>query len=1228
MASQQQQQHRLADTEPDAMLQSPSASTASEGSSASSSSSAAASRPSDPPRAAGAGAGATTASSGSARHHHLNPQSAAGTDTGAGAGLHLANSSSTLFNSALGSPPVYQQDNEPPYILNPAAAQQQQHQQQGIMSTAGSRHAASSMGPASSSRSTASSAQQQQQQQLLQQSSKPYHTTGDEKAALYYTNSRDEQVVHYQPHTQAPRIALTDPLADMRARNLSRPHGLGRNSDWPDHRFPATAPHSAAATDSPISPPSQHGSQPQHQSSYPVRPGFSRQTSEMSLSASELEHNYGDDDNDKDPDDYAWSDEDDVEEAARFEEEQAKELRVGGRGRLSLWKILRFLATTFLGNFIISCTLIVPVLVMQFYYRKHLPDYVASDSPEANARRNRQDFIADNVQAAFIWAAFNLHMMWWLHIGVELFPRVVLFIVRGVWGTASQRLLGLAEFYASIKQFIKPVFYAAMSWGSWAIIYGPNLYDLYNNSDTKASRATYAPRLYQVVEFFFFFILTVCVEKILIKFIAMKFHTTAYAERLAKVAQALQVFDVLRDYRTKPAPLAGGNGSRPGTPGLSSKFSSAFGLPKGFGGPPQGVPKSGSGRSTPMRMEPNAVAAADGSGSSSADHTMSKRKHAERRPAYFAVEGDLGADGMADDEGSAALDAQRTLVDRKGQADGSQPAYARKKKSNLTLHNLFHPSSRRSTVEDPDTGIELDAQTGMPLRNRSNFEGTEGMTPAGSGYKNRGAQSRSTTGTGSDQAHAKQGRGNQESPQPPLRRRARARQRVLTTAAQARAIARVAMNDPFALLSSNQLLGGVGVDVTGPAEAKRLARSIFKRFRGTHRRRYLVEADFEPAFDNKEAAKKAFAVFDRDGNGDISQTEIKNTVLAVYKERRFLSRSVQDVHHAVSTLDTVILTLAMIIILFEALAIFNVNISKMVTTVYTLGLAFAFIFKQTASNVFDSIVFLFVTHAYDTGDRIMIGDQVMVVKRMSLLSTQFTLADGTVIVKSPSQDMYVSNALLGTLMITNFRRSGYQWESVPLQFPFDTPLAKLDAIEEDMKHWLATEPERMFEPSTSIVPQHMDNMRSISCTVGMTHRANWQDWGARFARRNAFYAALSYYCKKHGVRYATSLQPVVYWEEDDTGMPPSYTDTDGVDPHNKRVWVPDEANDDFAPSPPPSPLPGASGEASTRGAAAAVPGKPKCYMGFTPPPDEIEGSGLRMRKARRSEKALAGQGGD
>ena len=67
------------------------------------------------------------------------------------------------------------------------------------------------------------------------------------------------------------------------------------------------------------------------------------------------------------------------------------------------------------------------------------------------------------------------------------------------------------------------------------------------------------------------------------------------------------------------------------------------------------------------------------------------------------------------------------------------------------------------------------------------------------------------------------------------------------------------------------------------------------------------------------------------------------------------------------------------------------------------------LYAESAQNVFDSIVFLFVTHPFDTGDRIQLDEAIMVVKRMSLLSSQFTLADGT--------DMYVSNALLASMMM-------------------------------------------------------------------------------------------------------------------------------------------------------------------------------------------------------------------
>lgn len=865
-------------------------------------------------------------------------------------------------------------------------------------------------------------------------------------------DSTNTSTSNSRPGTAGLRVAISDPLAAFRDRNLPKPPGLGPRSDFPPretNRTPGTY---------------------NYEKNVPVRPPFLRQDSEVSST----------DGGDRDYGEFNWSDEDDLDESARFENEQAKEIRMG---RLSLWKILHFLITTFLGNLIIAVCLLIPVFVIQFYYRKNGPD------------SGHRDFIADNVQAWFIWAAFNLNVEWWIHLLVELFPKAVLSVIRIFWGRPSQRVLSLAEYFNAIKNYIKLVCYAALSWGSWAIIFN-SIYHLYDHSHPQDSRARYLERIYQVIEFFFFFILTICAEKVIIKHIAMSFHRSAYADRIAKVTKSLKVFDWLRDHKPK----------------LKGKdHNSAFGFPRSARGSP-----NTSGAATPLA------------------------------PTEFAL----------DDNDN-----------------GSRNVSNSSKFSWLKKHSKKRPSDQTQYLGTNTRAI--DVVTGKPA---------EGQAPArGDGKSNLIA-----------------------------RVAARGGRRVRITAGQASTLARVAMNDPFGLLRNETL--GIGTDINSPAEAKRLARSIFVAFRGSHKRSYLIPSDFEPAYTKPEDARDAFSVFDRDGNGDVSQSEIKNTVMQVYKERRFLSRSMQDVNHAVSQLDAIFFIVALIIILFEALAIFNVNIGKTLTTVYSLAIAFAFVFKESAANVFDSIIFIFVTHPFDTGDRIQIGETVLVVKHMSLLSCLFT--------DSLNQDVYISNVILAATSIVNMRRSGYQWESITAQFDFNTPLEKLDAVEADMIHWLQTEPERLFVPSTAVVPQTIDYMRSIECSIGMTHADTWQDWGRRFYRKNAFFAAFSFYCKKHGVRYANPVQPIVYWTEDAAALPPSYDKDAGAGGEEEDTGY---ELDDFSPSPYPSPQIRAAG-----GAVALPPKKPKSFMNFTPPPDELEAdaANVRRRTVKRDAKKFANQGGD
>ena len=117
----------------------------------------------------------------------------------------------------------------------------------------------------------------------------------------------------------------------------------------------------------------------------------------------------------------------------------------------------------------------------------------------------------------------------------------------------------------------------------------------------------------------------------------------------------------------------------------------------------------------------------------------------------------------------------------------------------------------------------------------------------------------------------------------------------------------------------------------------------------------------DPAFPTAPEAEAAFTVFDKDNNGDISRAAIKMTLLKVYKRRRFLSWSMRDVGQALTTLDSVLLLIALIILFFISLSVFGVNIESSLTSLYTIGIGASFIFKNSASSAFDAIMFLFVT---------------------------------------------------------------------------------------------------------------------------------------------------------------------------------------------------------------------------------------------------------------------------
>ena len=142
----------------------------------------------------------------------------------------------------------------------------------------------------------------------------------------------------------------------------------------------------------------------------------------------------------------------------------------------------------------------------------------------------------------------------------------------------------------------------------------------------------------------------------------------------------------------------------------------------------------------------------------------------------------------------------------------------------------------------------------------------------------------------------------------------------------------------------------------------------------------------------------------------------------------------RDVGQALRSLNKVLLLFAFIIIFFISLSVFGVNYTSSLTSFFTVGIAASFIFKSTCQRVFDSIMFLFVTHPFDTGDRCFIDTENLVVKKMGLLATVFTRADGS--------ETYYFNSQLFTKFITNARRSDKTGQMCTLFIAWKTPLCR------------------------------------------------------------------------------------------------------------------------------------------------------------------------------------------
>jgi small-conductance mechanosensitive channel len=274
--------------------------------------------------------------------------------------------------------------------------------------------------------------------------------------------------------------------------------------------------------------------------------------------------------------------------------------------------------------------------------------------------------------------------------------------------------------------------------------------------------------------------------------------------------------------------------------------------------------------------------------------------------------------------------------------------------------------------------------------------------------------------------------------------------------------------------------------------------------------------DLRNAFDNDEEADAAFSMFDKDMNGDISMEELEAVCVEIGRERKSITASLKDLDSVVSKLDDVFMFVVFIIFVLVLISLISTSAASTITSAGSAVLALSWLFSATAQEFLQSIIFVFVKHPFDVGDRVGIygntgsalkGDDYFV-KEISLLYTEFKKMEGHV-VQAP-------NSYLNTLFILNQRRSGGLAEAVPITFKFGTTLEQIEGLRNKLLEFVTAE-KREYQSNILTELRDIVEAHSITLNIVFFYKSNWQNELLRLQRRNKFICALMVSMQELGI---------------------------------------------------------------------------------------------------------------
>ncbi|KAK9697292.1 hypothetical protein RND81_08G027900 [Saponaria officinalis] len=298
-------------------------------------------------------------------------------------------------------------------------------------------------------------------------------------------------------------------------------------------------------------------------------------------------------------------------------------------------------------------------------------------------------------------------------------------------------------------------------------------------------------------------------------------------------------------------------------------------------------------------------------------------------------------------------------------------------------------------------------------------------------------------------------------------------------------------------------------EITSEWEAKTAADKIFMNVaRPGHK--YIDEDDLL-RFMRLDEVHEVFHSFEGAvETGKINKSALRKWVVNAYLERKSLAHSLNDTRTAVKQLNSIASGMIWVVVVIVWNLMMGFLTTKILVFITSQLLLVAFMFGDTVKSVFEAIIFVFIMHPFDVGDRCVVDDVQMVVEEMNILTTVF--------LKHDNEKIFYPNSVLLTKPISNFYRSPEMSDEVEFAVDFSTTVETIAALKARIKGYIESKPQ-YWRASHSVHVKDFLNMNTMTMSLHVNHTINFQNCIERSGRRSELVLELKKVFEDLGIRY-------------------------------------------------------------------------------------------------------------